>query len=97
MTEQPSGDQLNDLADIASLHVVEARLGGTGVGPFDESYFISFATLDGLIDAWRGNLSCRRHPHLGEAGRGRPHAFDAATAIAQHRHNLLSRPCIVSA
>ena len=32
---------------------VQARLGRTGVGPFDESYFVSFATLDGLIAAWR--------------------------------------------
>ncbi|QBR71020.1 ABC transporter permease [Beijerinckiaceae bacterium] len=29
--------------------ILEARLGTTGVGPFDESYFLSFAALDNLI------------------------------------------------
>lgn len=32
--------------------VVTGRLGKTGVGPFDKSYFITFAALDELIAAW---------------------------------------------
>jgi putative ABC transport system permease protein len=31
--------------------VIEARLGNTGVGPFDNSYFLSFPALDALIAA----------------------------------------------
>jgi hypothetical protein len=48
------------------------RRGWKPVGPFDESYFVSFATLDGYRRP-AGDLSCRRRPHLGEASRlGRP-------------------------
>ncbi|MGC2221900.1 MAG: ABC transporter permease, partial [Methylocella sp.] len=50
VTDSSPGDSLAICGQ--PLHV-EARLGGTGVGPFDESYFVSFATLDGLIAAWQ--------------------------------------------
>ena len=36
-------------------------------------------------------MSCRRHPDLGDAGRVAA-TFDAAAAIAEHRHNLLTGP-----
>ena len=65
---------------------VEARLGRTGVGPFDESYFVSFATLNGLIAAWQTNLPCRWHPDLvrtppGQLRRSMPRRRSRPTGI----------------
>ena len=52
--ERVTGSKPGDSLTICGQPLrVEARLGRTGVGPFDESYFVSFATLDGLIDAWQ--------------------------------------------
>ena len=70
---------------------VEARLGRTGVGPFDESYFVSFATLNGLIAAWQQICHAAGIP-ISSAPAGPTPAVDAKTAIAAHRHNLLTGP-----
>jgi len=71
---------------------VTARLGHTGVGPFDESYFITFATLEKLIQAW--HEICRA---AGIAVGSRPSGanttpVDGVEAINAHRHELLSGP-----
>ncbi|WOJ88164.1 ABC transporter permease [Methylocapsa polymorpha] len=62
--------------------VIAARLGKTGVGPFDESYFVSFYDLDGLIAARR-----RMSLAAGVAVSGAPAApIDPLAAAATHRH-----------
>ena len=87
ITDSSPGDSLTICGQ--TLHV-EARLGGTGVGPFDESYFVSFATLDRLIAAWQEICHAAGIPILAKPVG--PTAIDAAAAIAQHRHNLLTGP-----
>jgi putative ABC transport system permease protein len=71
---------------------VTARLGHTGVGPFDESYFITFATLEKLIQAWRAICHA-----AGIAVGSDPFAANtppvaAAEEVTAHRHKLLTGP-----
>ena len=88
VTDSKPGDSLTICGQ--SLRV-EARLGRTGVGPFDEFYFVSFATLNGLIEAWQRICHALGIP-ISSAAAGPAPAIDAETAIAAHRHNLLTGP-----
>jgi putative ABC transport system permease protein len=71
---------------------VTGRLSHTGVGPFDESYFIDFATLEKLIQAWRAIC----HEAGITLGSGSSAAYappvNAAEEVTAHRHKLLSGP-----
>jgi putative ABC transport system permease protein len=71
---------------------VTGRLSHTGVGPFDESYFITFATLEKLIQAWRAIC----HEAGITLGSGSSAAYappvNAAEEVTAHRHKLLSGP-----
>jgi putative ABC transport system permease protein len=89
VTDSSPGDSLTICG--RPLHV-EARLGGTGVGPFDESYFISFATLDGLVAAWQEICHASGVVPISAKPAGPAATFDAVAAVAQHRHNLLTGP-----
>jgi putative ABC transport system permease protein len=88
VTDSSPGDSLTICGQ--PLHV-EARLGETGVGPFDESYFVSFATLDDLIAAWQAICHAAGIPISAKPAESAA-TFDVAAAIAQHRHNLLTGP-----
>ena len=87
VTDSSPGDSLTICG--RPLHV-EARLTETGVGPFDESYFVSFATLDGLIAAWQAICNAAGIPISGKPADAA--TFDGAAAVAQHRHNILTGP-----
>ena len=68
VTDSSPGDSLTICG--RPLHV-EARLTETGVGPFDESYFVSFATLDGLIAAWQAICNAAGIPISAKPADGR--------------------------
>ena len=90
--ERVTGSKPGDSLTICGQALrVEARLGRTGVGPFDESYFVSFATLDGLIEAWQRICHGLGIPISSAPDRPAP-VIDGERAIAAHRHNLLSGP-----
>ena len=90
--ERVTGSKPGDSLTICGQPLrVEARLGRTGVGPFDESYFVSFATLDGLIEAWQRICHGLGIPISSGPDRPAP-VIDGERAIAAHRHNLLSGP-----
>jgi putative ABC transport system permease protein len=66
---------------------VAARLNHTGVGPFDDAYFVTFRTLDRLVDAWR--TICRINGLDVDADRS-DRSVDGASAA--HRHQVLFGP-----
>jgi putative ABC transport system permease protein len=63
--------------------VIEARLGKTGVGPFDESYFLSFPALDALIAA-RQKLAVAAGIPVSAAPAAPAHAVDPLAATHHH-------------
>jgi len=65
--------------------VIAARLGKTGVGPFDESYFVSFSDLDALIAAWR-KMSLAAGVAVSSTPAASAPFVDPLAAIATHRH-----------
>ena len=91
------GDRVSDSSpgDVLTICgrplTVQARLGRTGVGPFDESYFVSFATLDGLIAAWREICHAAGIP-IASTPAAPAQAVDAAAVVSEHRHNILTGP-----
>ena len=70
---------------------VAARLSHTGVGPFDESYFITFATLEELIQAWRAICRAAGIAVGSDPATVNP-PVDASAQVAAHGHKLLSGP-----
>jgi putative ABC transport system permease protein len=58
------GDQLNVCGKPLGL---DGRLGNTGVGPFDDSYFVSFDTLAAIVAFCRSAGPIRGASHSGSA------------------------------
>ncbi len=65
--------------------VIEARLGKTGVGPFDESYFLSFPAMDALIAA-RQKLAIAAGIPVSAAPAAPAQAVDPLAVLATHHH-----------
>jgi putative ABC transport system permease protein len=91
--ERAADTSVDSVLSICGQSVpVIGRLGHTGVGPFDESYFITFATLEKLIQAWRAIC----HEAGIAVGSDPPAAntppLNAAEEVSAHHHKLLSGP-----
>jgi putative ABC transport system permease protein len=65
--------------------VIEARLGKTGVGPFDDSYFLSFPALDALI-ASRQQISVAAGMPISAKPVALAQAVDPLAVLATHHH-----------
>jgi len=65
--------------------VIEARLGKTGVGPFDDSYFLSFSALDALIAA-RQKISVAAGIPISARPAVPAQAVDPLASLATHHH-----------
>jgi hypothetical protein len=63
--------------------VLEARLGKTGVGPFDDSYFLSFLALDALI-ASRQKISIAAGMPISAKSVAPAQAVDPLAVLATH-------------
>ena len=87
--ERVEGDKPGSVLRVCGEPLtVRDALGRTGVGPFDESYFVSFATLDRLIAAFRE--ICRLHGiSLASDAPARTGPVDAASLIKTHNHVLI--------
>jgi putative ABC transport system permease protein len=66
---------------------VDGRLGKTGVGPFDESYFLSFRTLGDIVAFCRGS-----NARAGAKPPAPPTPAEAAAAAADMSHASCARP-----
>jgi putative ABC transport system permease protein len=65
--------------------VIEARLGKTGVGPFDDSYFLSFPALDALIASWQ-KISIAAGIPISAKPVAPAQAVDPLAVLATHHH-----------
>ena len=71
--------------------VIEARLGNTGVGPFDDSYFLSFPALDALIAA-RQKISVAAGVPISAKPVAPAQSVDPLAVLATHHHAVPSGP-----
>ncbi len=71
--------------------VIEARLGKTGVGPFDDSYFLSFPALDALIAA-RQKISVAAGVPISAKPVASAQAVDPLAVLATHHHAQAAGP-----
>ena len=86
------GNKPGEVLNLCSRSmVIEARLGNTGVGPFDDSYFLSFPALDALIAA-RQKISVAAGVPISAKPVAPAQSVDPLAVLATHHHAVPSGP-----